>query len=259
MKASGGTHLLSEQVTTGCIRLGGVALLFEKKRRKSEVQKLFNADLLDIVPVERGFIYACKETLPDGGEAIAFYNYNQQIDIFEKIPVRTYINLKFGDNGADLARTLRDFVTCDVVSLSGSTKAVCYPDGSFKMLGTMGEIISEHKVEYLENPARSPIVYGADLWFVVPDSNAIINYSIKHNRIEFRIGSPKEKAFCHPIDLSFYDDKLFICNAYSYKIRTLSLKDYTVNDYCIFNEPVFKYFRVRDVEYAVMQSGVYSL
>ena len=127
------------------------------------------------------------------------------------------------------------------------------------MMGNMGEIVSEHKVEYLENPARSPIVYGADLWFVVPDSNAIINYSIKHNRIEFRIGSPKEKAFCHPIDLSLYDDKLYICNAYSYKIRTLNLKDYTVNDYCIFNEPVFKYFRVKDVEYAVMQSGVYSL
>lgn len=254
MKASGGTHLLSEQVTIGCIRLGGVSF-----RRKSEVQKLFNADLLDIVPVERGFIYACKETLPDGGEAIAFYNYDQQIDIFEKIPVLTYIKLKFGENGADLARTLRDFVTCDVISLSSSTKAVCYPDGSFKILGTMGEIVSEHKVEYLENPARSPIVYGADLWFVVPDSNAIINYSIKHNRIEFRIGSPKEKAFCHPIDLNMYDDKLFICNAYSYKIRTLSLKDYTVNDYCIFNEPVFKYFRVKDVEYAVMQSGVYSL
>ena len=256
MKALGGTHLLSQQVTIGCIRLGGVIFY----RRKSEVQKLFNAELLDIVPIERGFIYACKETLPnDGGEAIAFYKYNQDIDIFDKISVRAYIDLKFGDNGADLARTLKDFVTCDVVNLSGSTKAVCYPDGIFKIMGNMGEVVSEHKIEYFENPARSPIVYGADLWFVVPDSNAIINYSIKHNRIEFRIGSPKEKAFCHPIDLNIYNDKLYICNAYSYKIRTLSLKDYTVNDYCIFNEPVFKYFRVKDVEYAVMQSGVYSL
>ena len=52
------------------------------------MQKLFNADLLDIVPVEKGFIYACKETLPDGSEAAAFYSYNQQVDIFEKIPDR---------------------------------------------------------------------------------------------------------------------------------------------------------------------------
>ncbi|MBQ2847190.1 MAG: hypothetical protein IJE74_02925 [Clostridia bacterium] len=223
------------------------------------MQKLFNADLLDIVPIERGFVYACKETLPEGNEAVAFYSYNQEIDIFEKIPVLSYINSKFGENGVNIARSLGDFVTCDLVNLTNSTKAVAYDDGTFKILGSIGETVSQTKVEYLDNPACSPVVNGQDLWFVVPDSNAIINYSVKHNRIEFRIGSPKEKAFCHPTDLSIYDNKLFICNAYSYKIRTISLDNYTVADYCIFNEPVLKYFRVKDIEYTVMQSGVYSL
>ena len=42
------------------------------------VVKLFNADLLDIFPIERGFVYACKETLPaEGGDAVVFYSYNQ--------------------------------------------------------------------------------------------------------------------------------------------------------------------------------------
>lgn len=223
------------------------------------MQKLFNADLLDIVPLERGFVYACKETLPSGEQAVAFYNYNQEIDIFEKIPVLTYINLKFGENAPEIARSLGDFVTCKTVNLTSSTKAASYDDGSLKILGSIGEIVSEHKVEYLDNPACSPVVNGADLWFAVPDSNAIINYSIKHSRIEFRIGSPKEKAFCHPTDISIYDNKLFICNANSYKIRTIGLDNYNIADYCLFNEPIFKYFRVKDVEYAVMQSGVYCL
>ncbi len=255
MKASGGTHLLKEQVTIGCIRLGGVYFSMEEPK----LQKLFNADLLDIFPVERGFIYACKETLPDGDEAVAFYIYNQEIDIFEKIPVPTYINAKFGENGIHIAKALGDFVTCDIVSLSAGTLAASYQNGDIKVLSTSGEILSESRVEYLDNPACSPTVSGASLWFVVPDSNAIINYSVKHSRIELRIGSPKEKAFCHPTDISFYDNKLFICNAYSYKIRTIGLDNYNVSDYYVFNEPVLKYFRVKDVEYAVMQSGVYSL
>lgn len=225
-----------------------------------EVQKLFNADLLDIFPVERGFVYACKETLPDeGGEAVAFYNYNQEIDIFEKIPVLSYISYKFGEPGPEIAKTLGDFVRCDVVNLTSSTKAVSYPDGSLKVIGSAGELVSECEVEYLGNPGCSPAVNGADLWFTVPDSNALINYSIKHNRIEFRIGSSKDKTFTHPSHVSVYDNKLFICNAYSYKIRTIDLENYLVADYCIFNEPVYKYFRVKDVEYAVMQTGVYSL
>ncbi len=223
------------------------------------MQKLFNADLLDIQPVERGFIYACKETLPDGEVAVAFYIYNQEIDIFEKIPVLTYINTKFGENGAVIARDLGDFVTCTVVNLTSNTMAVSYPDGRLIILGGTGEIVSETTVDYLENPACSPASNGTDLWFAVPDSNAIINYSAKHNRIEFRIGSPKEKAFCHPIDISVYDNKLFICNAYSYKIKTIGFDNYNVTDYFVFHEPVLKYFRVKSVEYAVLQSGVYCL
>ena len=225
-----------------------------------DVQKLFNADLLDIIPNERGFVYACKETLPgEGGEAVVFYSYNQEIDIFEKIPVISYINYKFGENGADIAKALGDFVTCDVVNLTGSTKAVSYPDGRLKVIGSAGETISECNVEYLGNPACSPAPNGADLWFTVPDSNALINYSIRYNRIEFRIGSAKDKTFTHPSSVSVYDNKLFICNAYSYKIRTIDLENYLVADYCIFNEPIYKYFRVKDTEYAVMQTGVYSI
>lgn len=223
------------------------------------MQKLFNADLLDIIPAERGFVYACKETLPDGEEAVAFYNYNQEIDIFEKVPVPTYINAKFGENGINIARNLGDFVTCTVIGLSGNGIAVSYPDGRLKVLSESGYITGEGRVEYLGNPACSPASNGADIWFAVPDSHAVINYSIKHERIEFRIGSPKEKAFCHPIDVAVYDNKLFICNAYSYKLRTIDFENYNVTDYFIFHEPVLKYFRVKDIEYVVLQSGVYSL
>ena len=223
------------------------------------MQKLFNADLLDIIPVERGFVYACKETTPDDEEAVAFYIYNQEIDIFEKIPVLTYINAKYGENGAIFARTLGDFVTCSIVSLPGNTFAASYSDGSLKILDSNGYLISEANVEYLDNPACSPAANGTDLWFAVPESNAIINYSVKYNRIEFRIGSPKEKAFFHPVDVSVHDNKLFICNANSYKIRTIDFVNYNVTDYRVFNEPVSKYFRVKDIEYVVMRSGVYSL
>lgn len=223
------------------------------------MQKLFNADLLDIIPVERGFVYACKETTPDDEDAVAFYIYNQEIDIFEKIPVPKYINAKFGENGAVFARTLGDFVTCTIVSLSNNTIGASYADGSLKILDSNGEEIAENSVEYLGNPACSPAANGMDLWFAVPESNAIINYSVKHDRIEFRIGSPRERAFFHPVDVSVYDNKLFICNANSYKIRTIDFDNYNVTDYCVFNEPVSKYFRVKDIEYVVMRSGVYSL
>ncbi len=223
------------------------------------MQKLFNADMLDIVPTDRGFMYACRETVDSGKEAAVFYDFDQDADAFEKIPVLAYIREKLGDNGTDIARNLGDFITCTILNLSAGTRAAAYPDGTLKVFGAMGEIISESKVEYLGNPGISPAVNGADVWFAVPDSNAIVNYSIRYSRNEFRIGSPKERAFCHPTDVSVYDNKLFICNANSFKINTIGLDNYNMTDYYIFNEPVYKYFRVKEIEYAVMQTGVYSL
>lgn len=223
------------------------------------MQKLFNADLLDIFAVEQGFVYACKEKLANGNEAVAFYHHNHEADTFNRISVPAYINFKFGKCAYDVQRVLGNFVTCDVVNLTPNTKAVSYPDGTLKVIGSAGETVSESKVEYLDNAACSPAVNGADLWFVVPDANAIINYSVKHKRIEFRVGSLKDKTFTHPTCVKVYDNKLFICNAYSYKIRTIDLTNYKVADYCLFNEPVLKYFRSKSAEYAVLQSGVYSL
>ena len=223
------------------------------------MQRLFSADLLDIFPVERGFVYACREIVRETEQAAAFYCYNQEIDIFDRIPVNSYIKYKFGEGGAEIARALGNFITCQAIPLTASTTAVAYPDGKLRLLNSYGEAIDSAQVSYLGHPACSPALNGMDLWFAVPEANAVINYSIKHKRIEFRIGSPKDKTFRHPTDIAVYDDLLYVCNANSYKIKTIDLNNYRVGDHAIFKEPVTKYFRSELTEYVVLPSGVYSL
>ena len=223
------------------------------------MQKLLEADILDILPTENGFIYAARETLPDESVVGTFHCYNRAENTLDASTVVTYIREKFGENGIDVARAVGDFITCGVEQLSNGTFVASYPDGSLKVVGIGGEIITEAQVFYQDAAGCSPVSNGNDLWFAVPDGNAIINYSIKHNRIEFRIGGPKSKSFCHPVSLVKYDNTLYICNAYSYKIRAVNLETYNVSDYKNFNEPVLKYFRSADTEYVMMQSGVYAI
>ena len=241
------------QVTTDCIRLGGVF------SEEIDLQRIFTADLLDIFPTESGFVYACRETVRETEQAAAFYCYRQEADVFEKLSVNAYIAEKFGENGALIARTLRNFITCRARPLTSSTLAVAFPEGALRLVGSFGEIVDEATVEYLSRPARSPALNGMDLWYAVPDANAIINYSVRHKRIEFRIGSPKDKTFRHPVDLSIYDNKLFVCNETAYCIKTIDLDHYQVTDHVFFKEPVTRYFRSGETEYVVLSSGVYSL
>lgn len=222
------------------------------------MQKIFNVDLLDIFQTEKGFIYACKEKV-DNGEAVAFFEYNKDIDVFDKISINYYISSKFGKNGFIIAKALGDFVRCDLRKVSSYQNSASYSDGKTFIYDNNGLIIDSFTVTHNNHPACGPAVYKGDLWYAVPEENAIIKYSVNHKRTEMRIGSVKEKAFSHPVSIERFDDTLYICNSNSFQIKTLDLNTFDVNDLYVFNEPVFKYFRLKDTEYVILNSGVYSL
>lgn len=223
------------------------------------MQKVFNADLLDLFTTDDGFVYACRDVLDSGEKTAKFFTYNMKADLFEQIPITEYIADKYGEQGFSLARSLGDFMTCTLRSVSSVTNIASYADGTLKLFDNAGFITETRKVKYEKYPACSPEPSGRDLWMTVPDANAVINYSIKYNRIEFRIGGRKEGAFSHPASLAMYDGRLYVCNAGSYNIKTIDLTTYNVNNFYVFNEPVYRYFRVNDTEFVHLNSGIYKL
>lgn len=223
------------------------------------MQKVFNADLFDIFPTNEGFVYACKELIDGENNTAGFFNYNMHADLFERISIKEYIAAKYGEQGFSLARALGDFMTCSLRSISTVSNIASYADGTIKVFDNDGFINDTRRVKYLDYPACSPEPDGRDLWMTVPEANAIINYSMKYNRIEFRIGGINEGAFSHPSSLSMYDDRLYVCNANAFNIKTVDLTTYNVNDFYVFTEPVFRYFRVKDTEFVQLRTGIYKL
>ena len=215
--------------------------------------------MLDLFTTDDGFVYACREVTDSGEKTAGFFTYNMHADLFERIPITEYIADKYGEQGFALARSLGDFMTCSLRSISSVSNLASYADGTVKVFDNNGFITETRKVKYENCPACSPEPVGRDLWFTVPEANAVINYSLKYNRIEFRIGGRKEGAFAHPSSLSLYDGRLYVCNASSYNIKTIDLDTYNVNSFYVFNEPVYKYFRVKDTEFAQLKSGIYKL
>ena len=222
------------------------------------MRKLVEADILDILPCEDGFIYLSRETLTGGNVAGVIHRYNRSDDRLSQATITDYIEVKFGIDGQIIAKELVDFITCKTATLHDGATLAVYPDGSYKIVRN-GKLTDVDELIYLSAPACSPAVTGRDVWFAVPDVNAVINYSIEHGRVDLRIGGPATKAFCHPIDLKIYANRLYICNEYSYKIRCIKLDSYTVEDYRTFNEEVKCFFRSGENEYVQLKSGIYLL
>ena len=223
------------------------------------MKKLFNADIIDIFPTESGFIYSCKEIIDESKEAIAFFEYSKTVDIFKKLTVNEYVEGKYGEENYACARALGDFVCCRIIPLSSGKALASYPNGTIKVYDINGKITDTMKVTYKGYSACYPAAYKGELWMAVPEANAVVNYSIKFRRIEFRVGNSDERTFSHPTDMESYDGQLYVCNRNSFSIKILNPESYAVNNYKTFGEPVTRYFRDNDSEYVLLKSGVYML
>lgn len=223
------------------------------------MKKLMDIDIADIVPFSKGIIVARKDVLKSGKTKISFFTYDVKLERPTASTRGAYLLNKFGENYEEIEKQLSDFIYCEAAILPNKHVAVVYPSGEIGLFNDKGELYWTGDLQYKGCSVSGVAPEGKYLWCVVPDNNCIIRYSPVSEKIVLRIGGDSSTAFLNPVSLSTYDNKLYICNYQSKKIRTVNLKDFSVADYKLFDEPVFRYIRTNDKELVELESGVYML
>jgi|LSQX01.2.fsa_nt_gb hypothetical protein len=223
------------------------------------MKKLMNIDIIDIIPFSKGLIVARKDVLKNGSVKVSFIGYDVKLERASPVTKGVYLLNKFGPSYKPISEQLGDYVSCDAATLPNKHTAIAYTSGEVGLFDENGALTWTGDVFYRDYPVCSAAVENKYLWFAVPDYNCVVRYSLFAQKVVLRIGGDSSTAFSHPVSLCNYDDTLFVCNYNSNKIRTVSLKDYTVSDYKVFEEPVYKYIRTCDKEIAALSSGVYML
>ena len=91
--------------------------------------KVLSADILDIIPLEIGFIVATRDMLPTGEETVATRVYDQEGDRILPIKIVTYLEAKFGAEYKSIATALGDYLTCSSAILKSGGVVSLYPTG----------------------------------------------------------------------------------------------------------------------------------
>lgn len=221
--------------------------------------KIVKAQLLDIVPLEIGFIYAQRAKLPNGQETVAFYVYDQDGDRILPVKIKMYLEAKYGLQYREIARKLGNYIACDAAVLKSNGVITLFEDGNMNIFDSDGAIAMQEKLIYQNCPIRSLALDGNCFWCVVPDRNSVVKFSPVEKRVLLRIGGGASMAFRRPLSVFKGDDLLYVCCQHNNAVRTINLNDYSVKDYLKFDEPLKKFFKVGFMEYAVLESGVYCI
>ena len=223
------------------------------------MKKIMDIDIADIVAFSKGIVVARKDTLKSGKTKISFFTYDVKLERPTASTRGAYLLNKFGENYEAIADQLSDFIYCDACQMGNKHTAIAYASGEIGLFDDKGKLYWTGDLQYKGCPISGVVSDGKYLWCVVPENNCIIRYSPTTEKIVLRIGGDSSTAFLNPVSLSLYDEKLYICNYESCKIRTVNLKDFTVSVYKTFDEPVYRYITANDREVVELESGVYIL
>ena len=223
------------------------------------MKKIIDFDIYGLLPVDGGFFYIKPEILPDGKVKGQFLGYDPQNERTLPITKWAYFESKFGPAYREIGNQVKDYISCEAGILSNNNAVVLYPDGDLGIFSPKGNAIWTGELKYNDEPVRGVAVDGKTFWGVVPELNAVVCYATDEKRVQMRIGGGKSTAFIKPVSIIRYNEKLYICNEGSNKVRTISLDNYSVGDYLEFDEPVKKYFIAGGKEFVMLESGLYEL
>ncbi len=215
---------------------------------------------LDIITHPDGFIIVAPEKNDEDGRLrISFWFYNLKTMVVQKVKKAFYAECKFGRAYTEIISQINDYISCSVCESPKGFTNVVFPTGEMGIFDHTGTLQWTGDLQYHDSSLRSCAPDGTDIWCAVPDQNAIVRYSTKLERVDFRIGGINTTALGRPISISRYGDNLYVSCKDSNNVKRVNLKSYVVEDYRRFEESVLRYVRVDDNEIVILNSGVYLL
>ncbi len=221
--------------------------------------KIVSLDIVDLIAFPAGILFVIKENLEDDSVKVNFYSFDIATRSIATVTKNAYLLSKFGPSFAPIAKQLGDYVSCDTAKLWNGQTFIIYSTGEMGIFDEHGALVRTGDLLYRDAPARDVATDNNYIWSVVPARDLIVKYSLLQNRVVMRIGGDSASTFAAPVSVAEYDGFLYVCCKDACKIKRVRLSDFSVDEYKAFDEPVFKFLRVGNEEFVVLESGVYML
>lgn len=215
---------------------------------------------LDIIAHPEGFVIVETDGKDDNGRLrISFKFFNLTTMTVQRVKKDYYLQCKFGPGFEEIASQVQDYISCAVCETPQDFFNVVFPSGEMGIFDVGGSLLWTGDLAYHDCSVRSCAPDGTNIWCAVPDQNAIVRYSTKLQRVDFRIGGAETMVLGRPMAITRVDNDLYVSCKTTNNIKKVSLDNFVTTDYKKFEEGVLRYLRIGKNEIVVLNSGVYLL
>lgn len=221
--------------------------------------KIFEGDILHVIPMENGMIIAYAEERSDSQITAAFKMVSFDSEKITNVAKNIYQLYKFGENYKAFCIQVQNYFTSKTIIFPSEKMLVLELDGTVELLDTDASFLWAGKLLYKNAPPSCLALFQNKLWATFPEHNVLVRYNINTMREELRIGGGTSSPFAQPCDIFVKGDFAYICNPGSLQILKVDLNNYSLEVYEEFTQPVKQYLEVDGRRFVVMNTGVYQL
>lgn len=221
------------------------------------MERIFAGEVYDIIPQPNGIVFSyCKEK-SDDQVLVSYKMFSLETGKTTDVAKNIYMLSKYGSNYRAVINDFENHITVKSVIFPNGKLFTVERDGKATLFSTEGEVLWQGEIKYRSNPPSDIAFYKNALWCCYSETNTLLRYNIINMRPELRIGGSKS-PFNKPSDIFITGQKAILSNPETNRLVKVNLENFEAHNYKEFTEPVYSYARVKDREFMLLKSGIYS-
>lgn len=226
------------------------------------MELVFKGEIYDMIKKSDGLVFSYKKGETDDGDVVVgFKMISVENGIMTDVAKNVYLLSKYGSCYRAATAHCSNYVTAKSVPLQSGKIFVLDSSGAAAFIDSDGITGWTGELKYRGAAPSAAAVYKNGLWACFAQSNVLLRFNFSTMREELRVGGSSRNGspFASPRDIFIDGSQAVISNSASNKILKIDLESYNVSDFYEFSEPVYGYLKSGNYQFALLESGLYSI
>jgi hypothetical protein len=182
----------------------------------------------------------------------------------ENIQKEDYFRARYGPYYKKIMAYFDNHPTSTTTHSDGSVFVCFYQESIIYRFDRNGILIRKYSEMGDIDTIYDVAIQKNSIWCAYPTSHTIKRFSIENGKEEMtvsegRIGDDRGTVFCFPESISIYNYQLFVSDMGNQRICKVDLGTLEVDVHVQLSELVFGYGRAEEMEFAMLDTGLYLL